>query len=92
MKLSLLLTAALTTHHSTNTNAFSMDMNMSIMGRSALSQQYKSVMSIHNGLNSGGNSGSMSYPRMAPGEPEPEVRCDMIYTYVVFLLIVLLQL
>ena len=84
MKLSLLLTAALTTHHSTKTNAFSMDMNMSIMGRSALSQQYKSVMSIHHGLNSGG-----SYPRMAPpGEPEPEVRCDMIYTYVDFLLLI----
>lgn len=38
-------------------------------GRSPLSQQYKSIMSIHRGISGG------VYPRMAPpGEPEPEVR------------------
>ena len=38
------------------------------VGRSPLSQQYKSIMSIHRGISGG-------YPRMAPpGEPEPEVR------------------
>jgi hypothetical protein len=53
-------------------NAFDLAMS----GRSPLSSQYKSIMSIHRGLTSGGGSGSYySSPRMAPpGEPEPEVR------------------
>ena len=51
--------------------AFSLSMSSASppAGRSALSQQYKSIMSVHHGISAG-------YPRMAPpGEPEPEVRC-----------------
>jgi ATP-dependent Clp endopeptidase proteolytic subunit ClpP len=52
-----------------HTEAFSLSMSSASppAGRSALSQQYKSIMSVHHGISAG-------YPRMAPpGEPEPEV-------------------
>lgn len=62
MKLAALLPLAL----SGPAAAFSLSMNG---GRSPLAQQYKSIMSVHNGLSAANN-----YPRMAPpGEPEPEV-------------------
>ncbi len=77
MKLSTLLSAALLTG---GASSFSLNMN----GRSPLSQQYKSIMSIHSGLTTGGMS---SYPRMAPppGEPEPEVRFIVMYILAVML-------
>jgi len=69
MKLSTTLPAALLSAFAMNpSSAFSLTMN----GRSPLAAQYKSIMSIHRGITSGG-----SYPRMMappPGEPEPEVR------------------
>lgn len=54
---------------------FSLTMNGAPAGRSALAAQYKSIMSIHSGLSSGGGS-RMAYPTMMPPptDPDPEVR------------------
>ena len=56
-------------------DGFSLTMNGSPAGRSALAAQYKSIMSIHSGLGSGG-AGRMAYPTMMPPptDPDPEVR------------------
>ncbi|KAL7503499.1 hypothetical protein ACHAWX_000591 [Stephanocyclus meneghinianus] len=53
----------------TSTSGFSLQMSSSL-GRSALAQQYKSIMSIHHGLMSGGVGPRMMPP---PTDPEPEV-------------------
>ena len=55
----------------TSSSAFQLSMNSSFNHRSPLSQQYKSITSVHNSMltGSGGNI-RMSPP---PGEPEPEV-------------------
>jgi len=65
MKLSIFLTS-LALLASESATGFSMNMNTS--NRSALTQQYKSIMSINNGI----TAGSVGNARMA-GEPEPEV-------------------
>ena len=64
------LLATLAATLATSSSAFQLTMNSSF-NRSPLSQQYKSITSVHNSMltGSGGNI-RMSPP---PGEPEPEV-------------------
>lgn len=62
------LLATLLTAFTTSSSAFQLSMNSNNL-RSPLSQQYKSITSVHNSMLSGGGI-RMSPP---PGEPEPEV-------------------